>query len=182
MAYVENFFELFFENKDSLNRQFYQGDISKKEYIESNYFFLKQLEKKPFKNVDNLLKAVYNYQYYNMSGKYFKMIAKELEAKNKHQEKMKEYFDKVNYFYRKKDESIFHVLRLTQGDGMQAYYIRVRSKELKRNLFEVILEDAEITAVFHSTNPLLQKKLDEMGLFERGNRKSVIDNYVNARY
>ena len=43
MAYIENFFELFFENKNSLNLQFYQGDISKKEYIEQNYAFLKQL-------------------------------------------------------------------------------------------------------------------------------------------
>lgn len=49
MAYIENFFELFFENKNSLNLQFYQGDISKKEYIEQNYAFLKQLGKPPFK-------------------------------------------------------------------------------------------------------------------------------------
>ena len=46
MAYIENFFELFFENKNSLNLQFYQGDISKKEYIEQNYAFLKQLGKR----------------------------------------------------------------------------------------------------------------------------------------
>ena len=106
MAYIENFFELFFENKNSLNLQFYQGDISKKEYIEQNYAFLKQLGKPPFKKVDNLWKGIYNYQYYNMTGKYFKMLAKELEEKNKHPEKAKEYFDKVNYSYRKKDDNM----------------------------------------------------------------------------
>lgn len=182
VAYIENFFELFFENKNSLNRQFYQGDITKKEYIESNYFFLKQLDKRPFKNVDNLWKAIYNYQYYNMTGKYFKMLAGELEEKNKHPEKAKEYFDKVNYLYRKKDENIFHVIRLTEGDGIRAYYIRVQSKYLKHKLFEVLLENEEINAVFHSINPVLQKRLDESGLFEHGNRRSVIDNYVNTLY
>ncbi len=181
MAYIENFFERFFENKNALNLKFYQGDITKKEYIEENYSFLKQLGKQPFQKVDNLWKAVYNYQYYNMCGKYFNMLAKELEEKNKHPEKVKEYFDKVQYLYRKKDESIFRVLYLTDGIGIRAYYIRVHSKYLKHKLFEVVLE-GEVSSVFHSANPMLQSRLEQMGLFERGNQKSVIDSYVNSYY
>lgn len=182
MAYIENFFELFFENKNSLNLQFYQGDISKKEYIEQNYAFLKQLGKPPFKKVDNLWKGIYNYQYYNMTGKYFKMLAKELEEKNKHPEKAKEYFDKVNYSYRKKDDNIFYVMKLVDGVGMRAYPIRVKSSYLKEKLFEVFLEYDDITAIFHSVNPVLKNKLYEMGIFETKSQESLIDQYVNSYY
>ena len=182
MAYVENFFEIFFAQKDSLNRQFYQGDISKKEYIEQSYYFLKNLNKPVFKIVDNMYKAIYNYQYFNMSGKYFKMLAKNLEKQNKHPKETSKYYDMAELNYKLKDKTLIKILKLCDYQGIQSYYIRVKSDKLKHRLYEVVLKYEEILAIFHSTSPFIKEKLEMNDVFDKEYKKSLIDDYVNAKY
>lgn len=64
--------------------------------------------------------------------------------------------------------------------GVEAYFIKVRSKELRGKLFEIILTDYNM--ILHSTNELILAKLREEGVFSEGSRESVIDGYINQRY
>lgn len=180
--YIEDFFEKFFEHKDDLNRQFHQGDISKKEYIEENYYKLMEMGQKPYKYVDNVFKALYNYQYYNMTGKFYKLRLKEFEKYNKHPEKEREYYKKIQDCYYRKDQSTLKLLDLLDYYDVEGYYISVKSKDLKNKLFEIVVESHEINAVLHSVNPMIVEKMKENGVFSTKSKKSVIESYINSRY
>ena len=65
--------------------------------------------------------------------------------------------------------------------GVEAYFIKVKSKALKGRLFEIVCENC-YGMVLHSTNTLILNRLREEGAFSEGTRVSVIDGYVNARY
>ncbi len=179
--YIENFFEKFFEHRDYTIRQFLQGDLSKREYIEESYYFIKSVDVNPYKKIDNPEKAIYNYQYYNMNAKFLKLKVRELNKYGKHPEKIKEYMDKVNWCYRNKDYATLKLLELLEYENLEGYYIKVQSKELRNKLFEIVFYDYK-NLVFHSVNPFIIEKLRENGVFTQGSRKSLIDSYINARY
>ena len=92
----------------------------------------------------------------------------------------KEYLDSCNYFYSRKDRATLKVLELLEYKGVEAYFIKVRSKELRGKLFEIILTDYNM--ILHSTNELILKRLIEEEVFSEGSRKSLIDGYINQRY
>ena len=77
-------------------------------------------------------------------------------------------------------------LRLDKGlvrvQFLQDEVQSVKSGYLKEKLFEVFLEYDDITAIFHSVNPILKNKLCEMGIFETKSQESLIDQYVNSYY
>ncbi|SDK08813.1 DUF6648 family protein [Natronincola ferrireducens] len=183
MRYVqgENIFEKFFNQRQSLIQQFKKGDITKKEYIEESYGYIKQMNIKPFKRVDNFNKAVYNYQYYNMMAKYCYLKAKEIKRYEKHPELHKEYEDKVNYYYHKKDQTTLQTIELLDYYDVEAYYIKVTSSYLKENLFEIIFKNHD-QVIFHSRSQWLLNKLKEEGVFKEGIRRSLIENYINQKY
>ena len=64
--------------------------------------------------------------------------------------------------------------------GVEAYFIKIRSKFLKGKLFEIVLGEEKI--ILHSTSTLILKRLREEGVFQEESRKSMIDDYVNRRY
>ena len=73
------------------------------------------------------------------------------------------------------------ILDILDYRGVTAYYISVRSKELKNKLFEIVLKDHNNT-ILHSTSELIKKRLIDEGVFESGTKKSLIDYYINHRY
>ncbi|AOY78094.1 DUF6648 family protein [Clostridium formicaceticum] len=183
MKYVEgeNIFEKFFQQRQSLIQQFRKGDITKKEYIEEGYAYIKRMNIQPFKRVDNFNKAIYNYQYYNSMAKYCYLKAKEIKKYDKHPEMHKDYLDKVNYYYHKKDQSTLKAVELLDFYDVEAYYIKVTSTHLKENLFEVVFKDYE-DIILHSRSQSLLNRLQEEGVFKEGIRTSLIENYINAKY
>ncbi len=183
MKYIpgENIFEKFKEKRESLIIMLKNGDITKKEYIEESYYYIREQEIVPFKIVDNFNKAVFNYQYYNMMAKYSKMQAKEIQKFGKHFQQMKKHFEKVNYYYHKKNQTTLKALELNDFQNVEAYYIKVKSRHLKNKLFEIVFhKDAKV--VFHSSSEWLAKRLEEEGVFTCGKKQSVIESYVNERY
>lgn len=177
----ENIFDKFFQQRQSLIQQFKKGDISKKEYIEESYAYIQQNDIKPFKRVDNFNKAIYNYQFYNMMAKYCYLKSKEIKKYDKHLEIHKEYLEKVNYYYSKKDQSTLKAVELLDFYNVEAYYIKVTSSNLKENLFEVIFKDNE-QVILHSRSEWLSERLKEEGVFKEGIKKSLIENYINEKY
>ena len=172
-----NAIEKYFRYRQALIDQYVKGDMTKREYLQANYEAVVYNDIKPFKNIDNVLKGLFNYQYYNARAKEKKQMStiRDLDYDEK-----AEYLDSCNYFYSKKDKATMKVLSLLDYQGVEAYFIKVRSKELKGRLFEIVLDEHNM--ILHSTNELILKNLREEGVFSEGTRKSLIDEYINHRY
>lgn len=176
-----NIFDEFFEHRDSLIIQYKNGDITKKEYIEENHKYILGMKIKPFRRIDSYEKGMYNYQYYNMMAKYYNLLAKEEKNNSKHFSYYKKYLEDSNYFYNEKDKTTFRLLRLLKYENVKAYFIKVKSRQLKNILYEIVLEDYEY-AVLHSKSIWILNVLKKEGVFLEKERKSVIDYYVNEEY
>ena len=174
-------FDEFFEHRDMLIIQYMNGDITKKEYLETNYNFIQRMKVKPFQRIDSYEKGIYNYQYYNMMAKYHRMIAQEIKNKGKHPNFYNKYIDDTNYYYNEKDKTTFRLLRLIKFENVEAYFIKMKSTKLKDKLYEILLKDYEY-AVLHSKSLWLLNVLRKEEVFLDNTRKSVIDYYVNEKY
>ena len=183
MKYVvgENVFDKFKEKRESLIIMLKNGDISKTEYIEESYFYICDHGVKPFKNVDNFNKAVFNYQYYNMMAKYSKLKAKEIEYYGKHEKLGRDQRERINKYYHEKNRTTLKAIELLDYQGVEAYFIKVWSQNLKDKLFEIVFRDYP-SVVFHSNGEWLRKRLEEEGIFHHIRKKSIIESYVNERY
>lgn len=96
---VPNKFEQFLKNRESLIEQYAKGDLTKEEFIEANYRCINSLDIKPFQKIDNVKKAIYNYQYYNVLAKYYQKKAHDL---NRNNEARNDFLEQSNYFYSKR--------------------------------------------------------------------------------
>lgn len=170
-----NKLQKYFKYRQSLIDQYVKGDMTKREYLAYNLDAVLSLNIKPFKNIDTVDKGLFNYQYYNALAKDCKMMIKTLDNENAYI-----YREKVNYYYAKKDNATQRVLDLMDYVGVTAYFISVRSKELKGKLFEIILEDHNM--ILHCTNEGILNRLKDEKVFSEGTRKSLIDSYINQRY
>ena len=176
-VYKVNAIEKYFGYRQALIDQYAKGDMTKREYLRANYEAVVYNDIKPFKNIDTVLKGLFNYQYYNAKAKEKKQAS---TIKDLSYEEKKDYIDSCNYYYGRKDKATLKVLQLLDYKGVEAYFINVRSKELKGKLFEIILTDYNM--ILHSTNTLILKNLREEGVFSETVKKSLIDGYINQRY
>jgi len=64
-------FDKFLIHRQSLIEQYSKGDMTKDEFIEANYSYINSTDLVPFKKLDNVKKAIFNYQYYNVLAKYY---------------------------------------------------------------------------------------------------------------
>jgi len=174
-------FDLFFEERDALIYKFSKGDISKKEFIEEHYFFIRRLNLKPFKQIDSFEKGIYNYQYYNAVAKYNMLRARDKKIAEKHPELIKEIIESVKIAYRNKDDNIRKLLRFLKYENMEAYFIKSKSDYLDNKLYEIVLQDHE-GVILHSINRGLLEELKREGVFNEVRKKSKIDEYVNKKY
>lgn len=171
-----NALQKYFNYRQALIDQYIKGDMTKREYLESNLDAVLSLNIKPFKNADTVDKALFNYQYYNAMAKDAKIDT--YGYSDKEIERMLN--ERSNYYYGKKDMATLRVLELLEYKNVKAYFIKVRSKYLKNKLFEIILEDNNM--ILHSSNELILKRLKEEMVFSDGVKRSVIDSYINQRY
>jgi len=72
-------------------------------------------------------------------------------------------------------------LEMLDYRGVEAYFVKVKSKALKGKLYEIVCKDC-YGMILHSTNEVILNKLREEGVFTEGTRTSLIDGYVNQRY
>ena len=70
---------------------------------------------------------------------------------------------------------------MLEYQGVEAYFVKVKSKALKGRLYEIVIHDYQ-NMILHSTSESLLNKLREEGVFSEGSRVSLIDGYVNQRY
>jgi hypothetical protein len=133
---------------------------------------------KPFQRVDHIKKGLFNYQYYNVIAKYCQKRAHE-SPKNSLQKK--DFIEKANYYYSKKDKVTMKILDILDFEGVDAYYVKVNSPNLKNKLFEIVLKEYE-DVILHSKNEDIRNRLIEEGVFRDEKIRSVIDSYINQKY
>ncbi len=171
-----NEIQKYFRFRQALIEQYLKGDMTKSEYLSRNLEAVLSLNIKPFKNMDTVDKGLFNYQYYNA-------MAKEANAEAHSygdRELQKESYESANHFYYKKDRATMAVLKLLDYRGVSAYFIHVRSKELKGKLFEIVIEDHD--SILHSTNQRILADLQAEQVFLDETKTSLIDYYVNQKY
>ncbi|MDU5912916.1 MAG: DUF6648 family protein [Anaerococcus vaginalis] len=153
--------------------------IGKNEFLEINYEYLVKLDLKPFSNISTILQAVYNYQYYNIMAKRSNQMALNLISKKK-KRYQQEINNRENYYYLK-DIATEKLLDLIEYKDIEAYYIKLKSKRLTGEIFEIYLKDYD-KLILHSKNKNLLKKLQEKKCFLDEAKISMIDSYVNKSY
>ncbi len=172
-----NAIQKYFKYRQSLIDQYAKGDMTKREYLQKNYEAVVYGDIGPFRNMDTVEKALFNYQYYNALAKENKTIS---TTRDMDYELKRDYLEKSNYYYSRKEKATLTALRMLDFRGVVAYFVKVRSRFLKGRLFEIVIEEENI--ILHSTSPLILSCLREEGVFQEESRKSLIDEYVNHRY
>lgn len=172
-----NEIQKYFRYRQGLIDQYRKGDMTKREYLQANYNAVTNQAIEPFRNVDNLEKGLYNYQYYNALAKQMKSISREYGMDP---ERKQEFLEKSNYYYSKKDKATWKILKILDYQGICAYYVKVKSKALKGKLIEIVIEESNM--ILHTTNHQIVETLREEGVFLEESRQSLIDGYVNQKY
>lgn len=173
-----NKFEQFLHNRQTLIDHYTKGDLSKEEFIEANYRCINALDIKPFQRIDNVKKAIYNYQYYNVLAKYYQKRAHDLNNRN---ESKNDFLEQANYYYSKKDMVTEKLLKILDFSGIDAYFVKVKSPTLKNKLFEIVLKDYD-NIILHSKNETILNLLMNENAFCNEERKSLVDSYINQKY
>ena len=189
-------FERFLRHRQSLLIQYKMGDLTKNEFIEENFKAIESLGIKPFKRIDNVKKAIYNYQYYNVLAKFYYRQALDFPSGSKQRNN---YLAQSYDCYYEKDKVTMSLLRLLDYKNVDAYFVRVRSKRLQNMLFEIFIYDPDAlmeintlstpyggpeadNVVLHSKNTTILKRLQEEGVFHDEKKHSVTDSYINQKY
>ena len=158
-----------------------KAKIEKDEFLDLNYNFFRKLELKPFAQIDTPLKAIYNYQYYNVMAKksnFEASLYQNLKKKKKLYTKLIN--DRENYYYLK-DLATQRLLEIIDYKNLECYYIKLQSKRLKGSIYEIHILDRE-KLILHSKNKTILDNLKEKGVFSDLARQSLIDSYVNKSY
>ncbi|MFQ8688131.1 MAG: DUF6648 family protein [Lachnospirales bacterium] len=171
-----NALQRYFNYRQALIEQYTKGDLTKKEYLNLNLDAVLALKDEPFKRVDSLEKGLFNYQFFNAMAKDASMEAKKYASKDF----CGIYTEQVNYYYNRKDSATMKILELLDFIGVESYFIKVKSRELKNRLFEIVLKENGM--ILHSTSEAVLNRLKRENCFSEGVRKSLIDNYINNKY
>ena len=171
-----NALQRYLNYRQALIEQYTKGDLTKKEYLNLNLDAVLALKDEPFKRVDSLEKGLFNYQFFNAMAKDASMEAKKYASKDF----CGIYTEQVNYYYNRKDSATMKILELLDFIGVESYFIKVKSRELKNRLFEIVLKENGM--ILHSTSEAVLNRLKRENCFSEGVRKSLIDNYINNKY
>lgn len=174
-------FEKFFQRRSSLICQFSEGEINKRQFLEYNHDLVRRTHMKPFLRIDSYEMGMYNYQYYNVLAKYYNMLANEVKNTRRHSRYYNYYYNKSNNYYHEKDKATLNLLEFLEFKGVEAYFINVNSKNLRDELYEIVLVDYE-EAIFHSKSLGLLDTLIKKNVFQKGLKDSLIDGYINEKY
>lgn len=175
---VTNKFDQFMQHRQGLIDQYVKGDLTKDEFIEENFRFINALGIKPFQKIDSVKKALYNYQYYNALAKYYQKRAHELNSRH---EARTDFLELSNYYYDRKDRVTERLLKFLDFTGIEAYYVQVKSPNLRKKLFEIRIKEYD-SIILHSKNEAILTMLKNENAFRNEIRKSLVDSYINQKY
>jgi len=65
--------------------------------------------------------------------------------------------------------------------GIEAYFVKVKSKNLRKKLFEIVLLDYD-NIILHSKSEAILNMLMKENVFINEVRNSLVDSYINQKY
>lgn len=170
--------EEFIKNRQNLIKKLDNKELSKIDFIEENYGLIQKLNMKPLLDISSIEEGIYNYQYYNILAKVFKQRAIYSSGKKK-EKKYNENIQKSNNYYDQKDIQLKKLLEFVNFNEVESYYIKMHSKRLNKNIFEIVLKNVEM-AIFHSMNQDILEILKKNNAFTDEIKDSKISEYINS--
>ncbi len=178
--FEDEIMEKFFTNRDELINRYSAGEMNKTAFVEKNYEFIIELNFKPFEGkLNNYKECIYNYQYYNIFAKYCNLKAQDYEFFEP--EKSRFYKEEEFKYYEKKDHATQNMLDCVAYENVDAYLLKLNSRRLSGNLFEIVFRDYD-KAIFHSMNNNILYNLRQHRCFSYTPKESIISTYVNSLY
>ena len=188
-------FDNFLEHRQMLLFKYKKGDLSKREFIDEIFYFIDRLGLKPFRIIDNVKKAVYNYHYYNAMAKYYNQCSKDRRISNNERKSLID----ISYdYYKSKDRVTQRLLEVSEFRDLEAYFVKTKSETLNDKLYEIVIKNNQVLfeinylnsceiiecefLVLHSTSPFLLSKLREENVFIEKKKTSLTDSYINQKY
>lgn len=178
--YEKKILDEFFKNRNKLIDELESGSLNKKEFIQENYMLIENLHMKPFQILNNIEKCLYNYQYYNVMAKYYRLKLEDSGRSKRNKRLDEQNKNKIKNYYIEKDKVILSLLEIIDKRSIISYPIELLSSNLN-NLFEIVILDFE-RAVLHSINNDVKDLLISLEVYDEVPRKSIIDSYVNSGY
>ncbi len=154
-----------------------EGAISKEEFNEKNHELIERLNLRPFSNIANFQQGMYNYHYYNTMAKTSLYLSNKYKDENNLKKYKYENNNKLNY-YNEKDKATRAMVELAEPGEMEAYYIKLHSKNLKTSIFEIYFKNKK-RSILHSKSGEIKQLLIDKNCFVDDVRTSRIDSYVN---
>lgn len=154
-----------------------KGQLSKQQLNDKNSKLFINLDLRPFSNLDTFEKALFNYNYYNTKAKQALNQANKYRELNKLKKSKKEDNFKLNC-YNEKDKATLAMVELENPNKIEAYYIKLHSRNLSKTIFEINFK-ARKHVILHSKSDQIKSLLIEKGVFFDDIRDSLIDSYVN---
>ena len=151
-----NKIQKYFVYRQSLIEQYLKGDMTKREYLKMNYNAVIHNDIGPFKYIDTVEKGLYNYQYYNALAKEMKSMS----GRNIDYDAKYDYNQQAEYYYSKKDKATMKVLKMLDYKNVEAYFVKVKSHNLKGKLYEIVCADC-YKMILHSTKAKILQHLRE---------------------
>lgn len=154
-----------------------QGKITKQQFNDKNLDLFDRLNLRPFSVLDSFEKALFNYNYYNAKAKQALGKSNRLREIGRLKQARKEEHIKLNC-YEQKDIATLAMISLQNQEQIEAYPIRLHSRQLKDSIYEINFKDKE-KVILHSKSEKIKDLLCEMGVFHPVACDSLIHNYVN---
>ncbi len=170
-------FEMYFSYRRNIIALYGNKKIKKKLYLFKILDAIFMISIEPIKKVDTFEKALFNYQYY-------KAMAEDAEndkLNHKDEEHILVCKKQEDYYISQREIALEYVLDFINYSGVKAYFVKIRRKELKNKLFEIVLENND-NSIMHSVSEETLNKLKEKGCFIDEVRESLVQDYINKIY
>lgn len=151
--------------------------ITKTEFNNKNNEIFLKINLRPFTVLDSFDKALFNYNYYNSKAKVYLQNYLE-QKKNKNDKKAKIALNNMNNNYYHKDLSIMAMINFEKAENIEAYFIKMHSKNLASEIYEINFTNRE-RIILHTKNKEIKELLIKNKCFNPDKRSSLIESYIN---
>lgn len=153
----------------------------KDSFLDANLTYINKLDLKPFNDVKSINQALYNYQYYNLLAKKANNEARKIINNPKKKKMYHRLINNRENYYHLKDMATLQLLDLVDYKNVESYYIKLKSKRLMGEVFEINIKCAD-KVILHSKSKIILDRLCENNAFSYECKLSLIDSYVNKSY
>ncbi len=172
-------FEYFRARRDALIDSLERGELNKTDFIQAHAALYTALDLKEPKVIAGSTDGLFYYQYFNTMAKHHQMCYRDLKYKDPFV--AVEHRNLSDQLYAIKERVTYRLLCAVDFKGIEAYYVKATSRQLRSRLVEIVFVHEE-KAILHSLDFHVVAELRARNLLPDQERASKIDSYINQRY